>query len=99
VSLDKVLIATNFSEHAVHGTNRAAARADQGVLSKAVLLHVTRESPIASMQRLLRRNSRVKKKAGVNRARQLEAVADAFRIRTGLMVDGRVENGNLGKAI
>ena len=71
MSLDTVLIATNFSEHAVHAMNRAAALADQGILSKAVLLHVTRESPIALMQRLLRRNSQVKKKAGVNRARQL----------------------------
>lgn len=99
VRLDNVLIATDFSKHAGHAVDRAAALADQGVISTTVLLHVVPQSPVASIQRLLRRSSRAKEKAEVGSARRLEAVAAEIRRRTVLTVYERAEEGGVVKAI
>jgi nucleotide-binding universal stress UspA family protein len=62
------------------------------------LLHVVRQSPTARIQSVLQRSS-MNELEHVSSAQQLAAVADNFRIRTGLTVDEHVEHGSLVKAV
>jgi nucleotide-binding universal stress UspA family protein len=96
--LDKVLIASDFSKHAGHAMDRVAMLADQRLVSRSSLLHVVRQSPIARIQSVLQRSS-MNELEHVSSAQQLAAVADKFRIRTGLTVDEHVEHGSLAKAV
>ena len=92
IALETILVATDFSQRAAHAVDRAVVLADELPISKAMLLHVVRESPFSAVRRLL-----VPTTAQEHIAPRLQRLANDVRRRTGLLVDERVESGDVVK--
>ena len=89
-TLETILVATDFSPRAAHAVERAVILADELPISKATLLHVVRESPFSAVRRLL-----VPTTNQEHIAPRLQRLANDVRRRTGLLVDERVESGDV----
>jgi nucleotide-binding universal stress UspA family protein len=98
VALESILVATDFSLHAAYAVERAVMLANECAVSKATLLHVEPQSPFSSVQQLF--PSMTEKSEQRRRAeRRLRGLADEIRERTSMLVDRRVESGNVIKTM
>lgn len=89
-SIESILIATDFSEHARHALDRAALLADELALSKATLLHVASRRSLGAFWGHADAHEALE--SGAKRAREL---AGDIRARSGLRVEQRVVSGKV----
>ena len=94
-ALETIMVATDFSDHAVHAASRVCMLADEVSLSKATVLHVLEEPRLVPLRQVSTAPSNASSRRIEIARRQLAVVADQLRQRTGITVEGQVEAGNV----
>ena len=92
--LPTIVVATDFSSRSTHVIDRAAALVEKVPVSRVILAHVVPESPMTSIGRHFISPFPGNDSRHPGPEYRLDAVAEDFRERTGVVVDTRLESGH-----